>query len=281
MNALPIIVITGTTGYIGGFIKNFLTLEGFEVLALEKEHLSGQKTLPHFPKNREVVLLHFAAMKDGWPSQVKQTNLRLTAQALNIARNLKVKLFIFASSVTVLRESPTGYSQSKILSEALIKASGIPCLILRLSQVYGKEGKNDLTWLIKLISWMPFLPLPEGGKFKLQPLAIDDLAKAILKFIKGNFMNETFTLTGPQSLSFLAIVKKIEKKLDKQPVLISIPILKFRKILNLVGYLLFSSKISVEKWISLVENKIIKTNDWQRLKIKPTSFDSGLKQLIS
>lgn len=124
-------------------------------------------------------------------------------------------------------ESP--YSASKISGEALIysyaKCYGIPYIVLRFSNVYGRFD-NDLERMERVIPLFikriaEEKPITVFGKEKVLDFTyVDDCIQgvklAIQKLVSGDVQNETFNLAFGQGQSLLQMVEYIEQAVGKK-----------------------------------------------------------------
>lgn len=180
------ILITGTGGYIGSSLRNFLETAGYDVWGLRRKADRFHSVLCDL-LDREAVLdsvaeagdfdwiIHATALAHREKIEFKtvgpQANSAMTANLLEAARGMKKEPgIIFFSSVSVYgeegRTGPTGvdsdlnpsthYGLSKVESEKLLLNSGLKKLkILRLCPVFDEKNLVNVRKRIQL----PGLPL--------------------------------------------------------------------------------------------------------------------------
>lgn len=73
------------------------------------------------------------------------------------------------------------YMQSKQAADEFLQTLNVDWAILRPSLIYGKDGAS--TRMFMLLSQMPVLMLPEGGRQLLQPVHIKDVAQAVVNLL--------------------------------------------------------------------------------------------------
>lgn len=252
----PLLVITGVTGFIGTRVKRFWHKLGWPI--------TSDKALPR-KLNQDVHLLHLAGVIAGPRKQVIAENLRLTTEALGLAKKLQAKQIIFASSIKVLGERQTAYARAKKMCETLIEGSGLPYTILRLGQVYGPGDHKNFTSLLGWIKWLRVAVIPGNGQFRLQPIHVDDVAKLVAAIVKQPVgENQKLTVVGPERLTWVKIINRLGKMLKQKLWRVRLPAIIFKP----------------EMWQSLFDNEVFAGNvDWQKLRIKLNKFPIGIEDI--
>jgi nucleoside-diphosphate-sugar epimerase len=167
------VLITGINGFIASHLAERLLASGAPVRGTARRlpHTyfladQGAEIIPgdlfdeaalYFAARDCRAVVHAAAWTGGpelSPAEGYQTNVDGTANVLEAARAARVERFIYISSVAVygLNRSPLvdetaptpparqAYPDSKIAAEALVRASGLPYVIIRPASTYGPRG---------------------------------------------------------------------------------------------------------------------------------------------
>lgn len=95
-----------------------------------------------------------------------------------------IKRIVQISALGVGTGIDTPYMQSKQKADDFLQTLNVDWSILRPSLIYGKDGAS--TRMFMLLSKMPLLMLPHGGKQIVQPVHIDDLAQAVANLLAPN-----------------------------------------------------------------------------------------------
>jgi len=210
------ILVTGTTGFIGGHLARRLqTEEGAQVRALVRspqkaaalaelgvEIIPGDITDPaavHEATRGAQIVYHAAAWADeqGDKDAVWAVNVEGTQNMLDAAVTAGVERFIHLSSCAVygslqkmdIDESTpprlTGriYHDSKVAAEERVFAAhrqhGLPVVVARPSQVYGPGSPQFTIRVIQAIKAGKII-LVDGGKHHFKPIYIDNLIDALV-----------------------------------------------------------------------------------------------------
>lgn len=249
------ILITGCAGFIGSSLANYLSknddyiIWGVDNLSRgDKKSLSKKVkfikgdcesdiVLNKIKKKKFFAILHFAGQSSGEvsyndPLKDFNDNLHTTIKLLTFAEKIKIKHFIFASSMGVYGDrshihneniycSPKSfYGTSKLASENYIKIfqkRGLNTTILRLFNVYGPGQKlNSLKQGMIRIYFNQILKkkflLIKGSKKRTRDfIYIDDVVK-IISFLIGNTnaFNKVLNVCTGKSYSISKLIKKIK-----------------------------------------------------------------------
>ena len=130
---------------------------------------------------------------------------------------------VHVSAIGADEESPSRYAGSKAAGEKAVLAALPSATIMRPSIVFGPEDQftNRFAALARLA---PALPLIGGGKTRMQPVYVGDVATAIADAVDGKARaGATYELGGPEVLSFREIIELILEITDRRRMLISLP----------------------------------------------------------
>ena len=171
------VLVTGASGFLGGYLVARLVAEGYSVRALVRrvsntrhvtipgvELVRGDVKEPEDCRRAvagvDAVVHAAAAVRGGWP-EYEATTVRGTEYLIRLAREAGVRKFVHISSISVLRMSrPRGvlcedapyedrlltqYSKSKLLAEKAVvrfaREHDYPAIVLRPGLIYGPRGK--------------------------------------------------------------------------------------------------------------------------------------------
>lgn len=94
------------------------------------------------------------------------------------------------------------FIETKHRGDAALMRSALEWTILRPSVVYSARGSYGGTSLLRALAALPWIPLPGAGAQRLQPLAAEDLARAVVAALaRRESVGCCLTLGGPESLS--------------------------------------------------------------------------------
>jgi nucleoside-diphosphate-sugar epimerase len=142
-------------------------------------------------------VIHMAAVTHARdPRRYAEVNVGLTARLLEAAGRAGVERFVHVST-HVLDPGGGAYADSKRHAEELVRAAGVPFVIVRLPEVYGGDSREGLDRMIAAArAGHPIFVVGEGGD-ELRPLHVDDAVAALVGSLDApRALEKTYTLAG-------------------------------------------------------------------------------------
>jgi len=130
---------------------------------------------------------------------------------------------VHVSAIGADARSPSQYARAKAVGEKLVIAALPSATIMRPSVVFGPEDEftNRFAALARL---SPALPLIGGGRTRLQPVYVGDVATAVADAVDGKAKpGSIYELGGPEVCSMREIMEIILKITDRKRMLLSLP----------------------------------------------------------
>ncbi len=203
------------------------------------------------------------------------------------AQQQGVGRFILMSANGV-RPDGTPYQVSKYQAEVAVKASGLKWTIFRPSVIFGDpRGRMEFCSQLKKDIIDSPLPAPlfyagmlprDAGGFELAPVSIDDVTAAfLLALTEPRTESQTYSLCGPQRLSWKAILTTIAAASGKSKLMLPAPAMAIKATAGLLDRFPWFP-ISRDQIQMLMEGNVCSENDsFARLGLVPTPF--GVDQL--
>ena len=313
-NRLMNIIVTGCAGFIGFHLCLFLLKKKFNIYGIDnlneyydvnlkknrlkilkefknfyfhKTHIENKKIFKKYERANINIIINLAAqagvrhsLKD--PYSYVNSNLLGHVNMLELARYLKVKKFIYASSSSVYGgnkilpfsvsqrvDNPVSiYAASKksgeLISESYSHLFGIQCIGLRFFTVYGPWGRPDMATFIftKNIFEGKKIDVFNNGKMKRDFTHISDIINGIFGAIKlkRKFKHRIYNLGNNNPEVLMNFINKIEMTIGKKAIKNYLPMQPgdvketFAEITESTKDLKFKPKTNIDKGIPTFVN---------------------------
>lgn len=140
-----------------------------------------------------------------------------------IAHELGLHKVVQLSAIGADASSTSKYAKSKALGEQSLLSAFPEATILRPSLVFG-SGDGFFNRFASMAVLAPGLPVIGGGKNKVQPVFVGDVARAVVEAIHNNqHQGKIYELGGPEVMSFRDVMAYILKLTKRRRALVPIP----------------------------------------------------------
>jgi uncharacterized protein YbjT (DUF2867 family) len=248
------ILVTGANGFVGSHIVPALIDAGHRVLALVRDDdgaaeverrltpaqrarleirrgdVTKPDTLPAAFAGADAVL-HLAAIARDWDggASLRLVNTEGTRNTVKAANDAGTRRFVHLGALAVVDDPSLHYASSKAKAMALVRESGLDWTILKPSLLFGpRDGFFNL--LAGLVRMSPgIVPITGRGDARFQPLAIDDLARAVVQvFGDPGVIGRELELGGPRYWTYREIVEEVLRGLGKRRLVVPVPVALIR-----------------------------------------------------
>ena len=217
------VAVTGANSFVGKSLRKFLYKNKVNVLGISRKNFAKYSTetkvqsknlqepqLQKKMKNYDVLVHLIGIGRETPKSTFEEININLTKNVIKTCKNASIKKIIYISGLGVSKNNASSYFASKYKAEQEIINSGLDYTIFRASYIIGKT--DHLTKSISKQMKKGVIIIPGSGKYRLQPIFVEDVAKIILEAIlEKKFSNKILDLVGPRKISFEDFVKLFSK----------------------------------------------------------------------
>ncbi len=174
-------------------------------------------------------------------------------------KSASVSRLVHVSALGTRENAPSRYHRSKWQAEKLVIESGLQYTILRPSVIFG-PGDGFTAKLISLVCGPPVIPVA-GGKTKLSPVSVDDVAECIASSLSDSkHINKVYDIAGPESLSVEEIMRIVASAAGVRKPFAKVPALAVLTA-ALIGERIFRNPpITVDQFIMLSEDNVTNSN---------------------
>ena len=234
-------VVVGGSGFIGSHVADHLSDAGYQVIIYDKTKsqwlrndqeiiigdVEDSEKLNQAIVDAEVVY-NFAALSDinqALKQPLKTININIVGNlnVLEACRANKVKRFIYASTVYVHSREGGFYRCSKQASEAYVeeyqKIYGLDYTILRYGSLYGpRADKTNGLYRVVQSALKNGVVSYEGDIDAMREyIHVEDAARASIKALNDEFINESVVLTGQEPMKVIDMLKILSEILGLPP----------------------------------------------------------------
>jgi uncharacterized protein YbjT (DUF2867 family) len=137
------------------------------------------------------------------------------------AKRAGVSRVVHISITNPDRKSDLPYFSGKAEMEDHLKQIGMSYSILRPAVLFGKEDIliNNIAWGLRRL---PLFGIYGDGRYRLQPIHVDDLAAAAVDRIAGE-ANETIDAIGPETFYYRDMVEMIAREIGSRALIVAMP----------------------------------------------------------
>lgn len=171
------------------------------------------------------VIFHLAGAEHrGTQADLMGVDIEGTRSIAKIAAEAGVKRFFYLSHLGADRASAYPVLKAKAIAENYLLQSGVASTIFRSAVIYGQHDHftTEINRMLR-ISPMVFL-MPGDGKTALQPIWVEDLVVCLTLALEDeSTANRTFSIGGPEFLSFRQIVDTISSVTHRKRWILPVP----------------------------------------------------------
>src|ERR671937_226750 len=138
------------------------------------------------------------------------------------ARRAGVARIVHVSIANPSLDSPLPYYRGKALVEQALGAAEVPYSIVRPTWIFGGRDvlANNIAWIRR---HMPIFVVPGDGRYRVQPIHVDDFAHICLRAARG-LTDVIADAAGPDTMVFEQLVRAIRRALGRHtPILHASP----------------------------------------------------------
>lgn len=171
--------------------------------------------------------------------------------------------------------------------EAARTAGRFAGVMLHPSMIYGAPDERNvnrvLAVLLRWPRWLPLpVPLPAGGRHRLQPVFVDDVVASFVAAIErvetvgdAGAAGVPIELVGPQPITYATFVRACAKSVGRRVVIVPMPL----GTIALAGRL--TRTFSRAELQRALEDKVFSPEPMRaRLGVVPRSFEQGLREKL-
>ena len=252
------VVITGAAGLVGQNLMLLLREQGYTDLVAIDKHEENLAILAELNPDVQthcadlseagewqnllggsdcVVILQAQITGLDW-SEFEKNNITANQLILDTCKSYNVSYIVQASSSVVVSSADDFYVRSKTAQEELTMNSGIPCVAIRPTLMFGWFDPKHLGWLSRFMEKIPVFPIPGNGRYLRQPLYNRDFCRIIQYCVEHRPVDRVYDIVGGEEIDYIDIIRAIKRAKNLNTIVLCIPKKLFEWLMRL--YAIFS-----------------------------------------
>lgn len=277
------IVLPGGAGLVGQNLVAHLKRAGWTNLVVLDKHAANLEVLRrvqpditvveadlaepgdwerHFEGAAAVVMLQ-AQIGDLEAEPFVRNNITSTERVLDVMRRQpQLPYLVHISSSVVKSVADDHYTNTKKRQEDIVLASGIPCVVLRPTLMFGWFDRKHLGWLARFMKKVPVFPIPGHGRYMRQPLYAADFCRIIVSCIEQRIQGQVFNISGLERIDYIDMIREIKKATRAGAAIVKIPYGLFRLLLQTWALFDRNPPFTADQLKALVAHDEFEVIDW-------------------
>jgi uncharacterized protein YbjT (DUF2867 family) len=290
------IFLTGGTGFVGGHLRQALLERGHELRLLVHrrgegvesgvEQVEGDVTRPETfvgalrGCDATVNLVGIIREFPGRGVTFERLHVEATRNVLAAAKGAGVKRHLQMSALGTRANATAAYHRTKFRAEELVRASGLDWTIFRPALIFGPRDAF-VNMLAGYVRSYPVVPVIGDGRYLLQPVAADDVARCFaLALEMPETVGKTFELCGPDRLTYDELLDTIGRALGKAQVTkLHNPLGLMKAVVPFFqGFSFFP--LTMDQITMLVEGNVCDGSWRETFRFQPERFAAGIARYL-
>lgn len=195
------VFLTGATGFIGDHLLEALVAREHEVTCLARgggaarleamalpgvRVVRGEFTRPEEwlgeIAGHDAVVNTVGIIRETGRSKFKVLHADAPVALFEAAARGGIRKIVQLSALGAAPEADTAFLRSKGAADRRLAELGVPYVVVRPSLVYG-PGDHSMTYFLSLAA-LPVTPIPGDGQYRVQPVHVDDLVRALVQAVE-------------------------------------------------------------------------------------------------
>ena len=144
-----------------------------------------------------------------------------TMTLFDAAKEAGVRRVVYVSVTNPSEDLSLPYFSGKARLEEALKSLGLSYAIIRPTVIFAHDDilVNNIAWLLRRF---PLFPIPGSGKYKIQPVYVEDMADLM---VKAGHQNEDIAIdaVGPETFTYEEMVRLIADKVGGRAKIVHVP----------------------------------------------------------
>ena len=263
--------VTGAFSFTGGAIARRLLTDGNEVVTLARRPAPPDadpriRAIPFPNFDADALAVDLAGVDTLYNTlwirfpRGEATYERAAAEThvlMDAARKAGVRRFVHLSVVNAAPDAPTEYFRAKSRLEDDVRGSGLSWAIVRPTLTFGPGDilVNNLSWVMRRF---PVFAVPGDGRYRLQPVHVDDVAAIAVAAGRANDP-QVLDAAGPETYDFDEFVRLLARAVGSRSPLVHVPPRLSRLGSQVIGLLVRDVVLTRDEVTELMASLLVST----------------------
>lgn len=296
------IILPGGAGLVGQNLIATLKRNGYTNLVVLDKHRTNLAILRKFHpeivaeyadlaetgawKNQfegaDVIVMLQAQIGDPKPEPFLRNNITTTVNILDAAKHYSVPYIVHISSSVVESMANDHYTNTKKEQETRVMESGVNCVVLRPTLMFGWFDRKHLGWLSRFMQKVPVFPVPGHGRYMRQPLYVGDFCNIIVSCIEKRLAGQVYNITGLEKIDYIDIIRQIKQATGSKTLIMKIPYYLFYWLLRIWALFDRNPPFTADQLKALKAPDEFEVIDWPRIfGVRPTPFPKAIDETFN
>lgn len=236
----------------------------------------------HYFEGTDVVVMLQAQIGALTQEPFVRNNIVATEKILRLIRRYRVPYTVHISSSVVNSVAQDHYTLTKRKQEQLVLNSGINCVVLRPTLMFGWFDRKHLGWLSRFMSRALIFPIPGHGRYMRQPLYVGDFCQVIISCIESRISGRAFDITGREKVDYIDMIRQIKRATRSRCLIVKIPFSLFAAMLRAWALVDSNPAFTADQLTALAAGDEFDVIDWEgTFGVKATSFAAAVEETFN
>jgi uncharacterized protein YbjT (DUF2867 family) len=291
------VLVTGATGFVGSRLREFLRKDGHDVRLLVRRESADRfrvgvpadaydvvfgdifetNTCLHACDGCDTVV-HLIGIIREFPARgitFDELHRVATSNIVDAAKRTGVQRFIHMSALGAREDAVSMYHRSKRAGERIVEGSGLRWTIFRPSWIFAPG--DELSRTIKDLVRKPIVPLIDGGRAHVQPVALDDVCHCMAWSLRmPETQGKIFELGGPDRITYRTLFEQAASSIGRKMRAVTVPSGMIRPAVAVLQRFK-SFPLTVDQLRMLAEDNVCEIDPYVKtFNLQPASFSKAI-----
>jgi NADH dehydrogenase len=237
------VLVTGGTGFVGQEVVRELARQGHRLILavrtrsaatpfalgsqapfeVRQADLGSREGAESVTRGCDAVIHLIGIISELGANTFERAHVRTTQHLVAAAQAAGVARWIHMSALGTRPGAVSRYHQTKWAAEEIVRRSGLRTTIFRPSLIYG-PGDDFVNRFERMSRWSPILPMAGPGTARLQPVAVEVVARCFVRALTDpGSEGACYDLGGP-ALSFRSVLETILEVTGRRRCVLPLPL---------------------------------------------------------